>query len=294
MKFPRPRTLTVNPFPDLQEDEPTMYRKFIQDIVYAPTNSTMDMYYNSTIKYLKDRDKQKAAAARLNQASLGSKLYFIEIVFPPSHRIVKALIDTGASNSLLHSSLAQELKIPMTPTKMRLATATGSSTDAITGVSHLTFRTNPNSAIQPEFCSQFIISNKLNNLQCILGAEFLLDSLKVNNISNQYLNVQYNGNSTLIPIINQDANESTNLTEIRANFEFNSVRQDDNVHIMSQEDVHCNLTHNIRHNLEAETLPPSDELFDDMTELKFELLEKQLSVEDADFSDCPLIHLEKL
>jgi hypothetical protein len=38
--------------------------------------------------------------------------------------------------------------------------------------------------------------------------------------------------------------------------------------------VELNMNHNIRDNMEEETLPPSDILFDDMQELKFELLEK--------------------
>jgi len=39
------------------------------------------------------------------------------------------------------------------------------------------------------------------------------------------------------------------------------------------------MNHNLKHDMENETLPPADELFDDMPELKFEALEKKLSLE---------------
>ena len=41
--------------------------------------------------------------------------------------------------------------------------------------------------------------------------------------------------------------------------------------------IELNMNHNIRDNMEEETLPPSDILFDDMQELKFELLEKTIT-----------------
>ncbi len=44
--------------------------------------------------------------------------------------------------------------------------------------------------------------------------------------------------------------------------------------------------------MEEETLPPSDILFDDMQELKFELLEKTITLEAADYSDCPTEYLQ--
>ncbi|MFN9952896.1 MAG: hypothetical protein ACK55I_07335, partial [bacterium] len=46
--------------------------------------------------------------------------------------------------------------------------------------------------------------------------------------------------------------------------------------------------------MEEETLPPSDILFDDMQELKFELLEKTITLEAADYSDCPAEYLHPL
>ncbi|MFN9978664.1 MAG: hypothetical protein ACK53Y_02060, partial [bacterium] len=58
--------------------------------------------------------------------------------------------------------------------------------------------------------------------------------------------------------------------------------------------IQLNMNHNIRDNMEEETLPPSDVLFDDMQELKFELLEKTITLEAADYSDCPAEYLHPL
>ena len=43
MKFPKPRELKNNDYPDLQEDEPTLFRNLIQMALPAK-NSEMDMY----------------------------------------------------------------------------------------------------------------------------------------------------------------------------------------------------------------------------------------------------------
>ncbi len=63
--------------------------------------------------------------------------------YPTREEKFKALVDTGASNSLIHESVAEKLNINITPTTMRLSTATGSSTNAITGTTHLNFNLSP-------------------------------------------------------------------------------------------------------------------------------------------------------
>jgi hypothetical protein len=50
----------------------------------------------------------------------------------------------------------------------------------------------------------------------------------------------------------------------------------------------------MRDSMDEEILPPSDVLFDDMQELKFELLEKTITLEEADYTDCPFEYLPKL
>jgi len=84
----------------------------------------MSTYINSTIEFLKNRQKQKVAETKLNNSTIGNKLYFVKVMFPPSKEVFNAFIDTGASNSLIHSSVVEKLKIPVTPTQLRLATAT--------------------------------------------------------------------------------------------------------------------------------------------------------------------------
>ncbi|MFN9905528.1 MAG: hypothetical protein ACK56F_05300, partial [bacterium] len=97
MKFPKPRELKNNDYPDLQEDEPTILRNLIQ-LARPNEGSHIDMYLDSTIKYVKEKQRKKANEVRLNNAAFGNNLYFVDITFPPSTEKFKALVDTGASN----------------------------------------------------------------------------------------------------------------------------------------------------------------------------------------------------
>ncbi|MFN9906872.1 MAG: retropepsin-like aspartic protease, partial [bacterium] len=167
MKFPKPRELKNNEYPDLQEDEPTLLKNLMQ-LAKPSEGSHIDMYLDSTIKFVKEKQRKKANAVSLNNAAFGNNLYFVDITFPPSTEKFKALVDTGASNSLIHESVAEKLNINITPTTMRLSTATGSSTNAITGTTHLNFNLSPDNIIPTTFCTHFIVTTKLNNLQAIL------------------------------------------------------------------------------------------------------------------------------
>ncbi len=51
MKFPKPRELKNNEYPDLQEDEPTLLRNLMQ-LARPSEGSHIDMYLNSTIKFV--------------------------------------------------------------------------------------------------------------------------------------------------------------------------------------------------------------------------------------------------
>ena len=46
-------------------------------------------------------------------------------------------------------------------------------------------------------------------------------------------------------------------------------------------------THSFKKEFENETLPPSEESFEESVELKFEVLDKTISLEDGDYSGCP-------
>jgi hypothetical protein len=47
------------------------------------------------------------------------------------------------------------------------------------------------------------------------------------------------------------------------------------------------LSHTLKQQYKNETLPSGEELFDDSLELKFEILDKKLTIDDGDFSNCP-------
>ena len=118
MKFARPRTLLENSYPDLDETQPTLLRKLVQEVVNPKDQSDMSTYINSTIEFLKNRQKQKVAETKLNNSIIGTKLYFVKVMFPPCKEVFHALIDTGASNSLIHSSIIERLNIPITPAQL--------------------------------------------------------------------------------------------------------------------------------------------------------------------------------
>jgi len=210
-------------------------------------------------------------------------------MFPPSKEVFNALIDTGALNSLIHSSVVNRLNIPITPTQLRLATATGSSSTAITGSAHIKFQMETKDHVNISFCTQFIASSMLNGLQLILGAEFLLDNTKITSISTTALKIIFNDNKYLITLHKLNPKNSINSSLEWQNIHNDAIQESsESEDIIATNNVHLNMNHNIKQNMENETLPPADELFDDMPELKFELLEKKLSLEDADYTECPL------
>ncbi len=44
------------------------------------------MYLDSTIKYVKEKQRKKANEVRLNNAAFGNNLYFVDITFPRLQR----------------------------------------------------------------------------------------------------------------------------------------------------------------------------------------------------------------
>ena len=54
------------------------------------------------------------------------------------------------------------------------------------------------------------------------------------------------------------------------------------------------MSHSIKDVYENETLPYTEEFFDENHEIKFEALEKRFTIEDGDFSDCPQKYLKPL
>ena len=210
MKFPKPKHLVINEYPDLDITQPELLRQFVQNYVHPKENSYMDRYISRTIEVLKQakskKAKEKARKKALNNnikllntqnisvnsmqnniAKLGHELFFIVCHVRNNEKKLympfKALTDTGASNSLLHTSVANKLGIKYEPIKLILATATGHDDTAVKGIAHLKFRVRSTEGKIIATCANFIISSRLNGLEAILGNEFLFRNKNVKSIS---------------------------------------------------------------------------------------------------------------
>jgi hypothetical protein len=53
MKFPKPRHLLTNDYPDLTEDQPTILKKLVTQVINPEANSQQAEYIDATIKYIK-------------------------------------------------------------------------------------------------------------------------------------------------------------------------------------------------------------------------------------------------
>ncbi|RPH77636.1 MAG: hypothetical protein EHM77_07770, partial [Planctomycetaceae bacterium] len=115
MKFPRPRILLENEYPDLTDSQPELFHDMVTNFVHPEPESSIDNYINSTVEFLKNQQRQKQLSAKLNNVNLANNLFFVYLTLPPNKEKIKCLVDTGASNSLLHSSIADKLKIPIEP-----------------------------------------------------------------------------------------------------------------------------------------------------------------------------------
>jgi hypothetical protein len=83
MKFPRPRTLVTNEYPDITDDQPTLFRDVIENLIYPQPNSDMDAYINSSIEFLKNQQKTQRQMLKLNSIQINSSLSFVYIIIPP-------------------------------------------------------------------------------------------------------------------------------------------------------------------------------------------------------------------
>jgi len=85
MKFPKPRELKNNEYPDLQEDEPTLLRNLMQ-LARPSEGSHIDMYLNSTIKFVKEKQRKKGKRGQAEQCSLRKQSLFCRHNIPPVYR----------------------------------------------------------------------------------------------------------------------------------------------------------------------------------------------------------------
>ena len=121
MKFPRPRTLIENPYPDLNLTDPELVASIVST-VKPSENSTMDAYIQSSIKLVKEDRKQKPIIVQFSKV-IGDNLLFVDL-YINDLKIQRCLVDTGATNSLIHESVARKLNLQAKPTNMKLSTAT--------------------------------------------------------------------------------------------------------------------------------------------------------------------------
>ena len=84
----------------------------------------------------------------MNVADIGENLYFMIFHIKGKRDNIKngffkTLVDTGATNSLMHTSVAEKFGIKYKPIKLRLKTATGVDEDAMLGLEFSQLYTSP-------------------------------------------------------------------------------------------------------------------------------------------------------
>jgi len=324
MKFPRPKVLLDNMYPDLTLSQPEMLRSLVQETVKPAPNTPMDQYVQASVNYLKNQARQKNMI-KVNQCIVGDRLFFAPIKLNESEEVVACLVDTGATNSLLHVSIAKKLKLKIQPVNLKLSTCTGVSDTAIKGIAHVFFHLINNKNEKITFCTSIIVTEALNGLQAILGAEFLLDKKRVHSLNGSFIKVygehkieripiyqgqtgpQFQSNQAIEPNsdinepkVKQDSEKSTEVEE--PTDESKSATENDcncklskhNQHLDQGSTISFNSSYSVKQDIVNETLPPSTELFEDNLELDHKLLDKKFTIYDGDFSQCPKEYKSKL
>ncbi len=232
MKFPKPRILTKNEYPDLKTPQPELFKELINEIIYPEEGSARERYLQQTIDDLKERSKKKSKAIKLNQLFINRRLYYINICIEPNgtkeDTNIHALIDTGAANSLIHLDVVRKFKLEYEPCKMIICTATGTDSESIKGIAHLKFRMKSTRNMVLETCTNFIVTDKLNGMDCILGADFLMHSSKVSSVSSNSIVWKSRGKTHRVRVADEsqvNSLESIN-TYIKRYDPKNLVRQD--------------------------------------------------------------------
>jgi hypothetical protein len=215
MKFPKPQKLIFNEYPDSARSIPSLLKEMVQQVIRPKENSSLAQYLDKTVQFLKDqkRDREKKRLQKVIKImyhELGRKLYYITCSALGSYAEVpfKALVDTGAANSLLHISIVNKLGLRYKPIKLTLATATGLDDTAIKGILHLKFALETRAEKVIKCCANFIVTTRLNGLQSIIGAEFLMDSENVTGISNHSLTLGPDNDSHKVVIWSDDRTDS--------------------------------------------------------------------------------------
>ncbi len=57
MKFPKPRNLTINEYPNLCTPQPDLFKGLVNEIIHPSEGSARERYLQETIDDLKERSK---------------------------------------------------------------------------------------------------------------------------------------------------------------------------------------------------------------------------------------------
>jgi hypothetical protein len=203
MKFPNPKQLFENEYPDLNLMQPELIKHFVQDIAYPQANSLMDKYITQTIDYMKNakkarldeknkkkvknnntkivenKQKEDEQLVSVNTCTLGNSLYIVVHQWETDNYAYypfKALADTGSTNSLIHISIVNRYNIPYKPMRLGLSTCGGVDDNSIKGIAHMRIKLRTRKGNYVRYCVNFLVSNKLNGLEAIIGNEILYNT----------------------------------------------------------------------------------------------------------------------
>jgi hypothetical protein len=107
----------------------------------------------------------------------------------------------------------------------------------------------------------------------------------------------HNNKNYTIPLIKEQPTNTVNLTEVISTpltCSCNYTEADIIEKATSLNEIYLSSSHIIRQDIENETLPESQELFEEHMELQHDLLQKQYSILDGDFTHTPPTYFKQL
>ncbi len=66
MKFPKPRELLANTYPDLKISQPELIKKMVRELVRPSEKDKYYTYIETTVKYLKEAARKRLKTVKLN------------------------------------------------------------------------------------------------------------------------------------------------------------------------------------------------------------------------------------
>ena len=224
MKFPKPRVREHNDFksqynPNILKDLQMMSQ--IADN-YESCSTTFKNYMHNLLdkqivkKQARTKCKNESALKKIaiqsKQLSSDNIAETINANFlsfqPGTLRLISiqirnlhlyALVDSGASSTILNKNIADKLKLSFEPIHVVMTTATGSSENNCSGITQIQFKTLSNENSTVYFNTQAIICDKTNNFDLILGTNILFEN-NSSSISSQFWTITQKGEEIQIPL----------------------------------------------------------------------------------------------